>query len=68
MHVVRKLVFCSVQRFMKGLRGDLVPEPHFVVDIAVQAEFSQFAFSSISSAQTIPASTKKTQYTQTELP
>ena len=35
MHVVRKLVFCSVQRFVKGLRGDLVPEPHFVVDIAV---------------------------------
>ena len=31
----------GVQKTMKRVRGDLVPEPHFIVDVAVQQDLSQ---------------------------
>ena len=67
MHIVgKRCVSRTVQRLVQAVRRDLIAKPDFIIDVAVQVYVSQF--SSLLSAQTIPARTKNTQFTQTELP
>ena len=43
-HVLGDRVLRAVQQIVQGFRGDFVSEPAFIVDVAVQAQFSQCAF------------------------
>ena len=44
MHILGERILRAVQQVVQGFRGDFISEPALIVDVAVQAQFSQWAF------------------------